>query len=344
MNKKLLIPLALLVLVAGACAKKSATTTGQDAREYLQLWMDKFYPGVNPNSDGLYILEDIPGTGEAWNSELSYVFVDVTIRTIGGTISATTDETLAKQLGTYSIANYYGPKYQMMGDGISYAGVDAMLKGMKLGGFRKAVIPAWMLTTGRYDTQQEYIDACSNSSSLIYEVGLQGQTDDPEKDAADFLTDYVHKNFGADIESVSYISGEDPDSTFWFISDVSGFKEEDKLSETATVNINYTGKLARDGRVFDTSLERTAKDAGIYSADRTYEPQSVTLASSYENITMGSTSSLISGFKGALSLMHWKGQKATVLFTSKHGYTSSGSGDVIPSYAPLIFELEILAD
>ena len=110
MNKKLLIPLALLVLVAGACAKKSATTTGQDAREYLQLWMDKFYPGVNPNSDGLYILEDIPGTGEAWNSELSYVFVDVTIRTIGGTISATTDETLAKQLGTYSIANYYGPK------------------------------------------------------------------------------------------------------------------------------------------------------------------------------------------------------------------------------------------
>ena len=55
-------------------------------------------------------------------------------------------------------------------------------------------------------------------------------------------------------------------------------------------------------------------------------------------------SSLINGFKGALSLMHWKGQKAVAVFSSAHGYGSSGSGNVIPSYEPLIFEIEILPD
>ena len=59
---------------------------------------------------------------------------------------------------------------------------------------------------------------------------------------------------------------------------------------------------------------------------------------------MGTSSSIIDGFKGGISLMKWKGQKATVIFTSKHGYTSSGSGNTIPGFAPLIFELEILAD
>ena len=94
--------------------------------------------------------------------------------------------------------------------------------------------------------------------------------------------------------------------------------------------------------MFDTTLEKVAKDAGIYSASRTYEPQSVSLASTYSDITMGGSSSLINGFKGALYLMHWKGQKANALFTSSHGYSSSGSGSSIPGYASLWFELEIV--
>ena len=38
-----------------------------------------------------------------------------------------------------------------------------------------------------------------------------------------------------------------------------------------TVQIDYTGKL-EDGTVFDTSIEETAKQAGIYNANRTYSP------------------------------------------------------------------------
>lgn len=344
MNKHLLISLAFLGLLAGACAKNNTSTTGQTAREYLQLWIDKYHPGTAANEDGLYILNDIPGTGEVWNSEKKYVYVDITIRSLSGTVSTTTDENLAKQLGTYVKGNYYGPKYQMLGSGVSYAGVDALLKGMKVGGTRQAVVPAWMLTTSRFDSQQKYLDACTSSSHLIYEITLEGQTDDPDADAASFLEQYVHETYGADWKAVSYVSGEEADGSFWFVSDTSAFAGTTHLANDASVSLNYTGILLPGGTVFDTTLEKVAKDGGIFNAEKTYSPQTVKFASSYDSITMGSSTSLINGFKGGLSLLHWKGQKAVVLFTSKHGYTSSGSGNVIPGYAPLLFELEILAD
>ena len=343
MNKKILIPLAAAVcLMAGSCAKKTVSTTGQYAKEYIQLWVDKYYPGINPNENGLYILSDTPGSGDQWDSENPYVLVSSTIRTLDGTISSTTSEELARQLGTYAKGNYYGPKYQTIYEGYSYAGVDAMLQGMRIGGTRKAIIPAWMLTTSRYSTQQEYINNCPASTHLIYELTLEGQTQDPAEDEINNLKRYILTNYG-NIESVVYDKETEADGTFYFISDVTGFKEEDALSTTATVKINYTGKLL-NGTIFDSTIEKVAKDAGIYSASRTYAPKSASLAESYSDITVDDSSSYISGFKGGLSLMKWKGQKATVLFTSKHGYTSSGKGSAIPGYATLIFELEIVAD
>lgn len=344
MNKHLLISLALIGLLAGACAKSSTSTTGQTAQEYLKLWIDKYHPGTTANEDGLYILQDVPGTGEAWNSEKAYVLVNVTIRTLSGTVSTTTNEKLSQQLGTYVKGYYYGPKYQMLGFGTSYAGVDALLKGMKIGGTRTAVVPAWMLTTSRYDTQKEYLDACTSSSHLIYEITLEGQTDNPDAEAASYLEKYVRETYGADIKPVSYVSGEQADTTFWFVSDTTAFAGTEHLASDASVSLNYTGILLPDGSVFDTTVEKVAKDAGIYQASKTYKAQTVQFASSYDSITLGGSSSLINGFKGGLSLMHWKGQKAAILFTSKHGYSSSGSGYVIPGYAPLLFELEILAD
>ena len=342
MNKKVLVFLAVASFLAGACAKSQTSATGEEAREYIQLWMEKYHPGISANSDGLYILSETEGTGEEWNNQKAYVLVHSTIYSLDGTISSTTDSLLYKQLGTFVRGNYYGPRYQTVGSGYSYAGMDALLKGMKIGGRRKAVIPAWMLTTSRYNTQAEYIKNCTLTSHLIYEITLEGQTDDPEKDAADFLANYVHQNYGYDIQSVSYITDEEPDGTFWFISDISGFNEDDKLSETASIEINYTGKLAKNGTIFDTTVRKVAKDNRIYDDTRSYVPLSATMAASYSEITVDQSSSYINGFKGGLHLMHWKGQKAVVLFTSKHGYSSSGSGNAIPGYAPLIFEIEIL--
>ena len=341
MNRHLLLLAAVSGLIAVSCAKSETTTTGQDARTYLNLWMADNHPGILPNADGIYILQETPGTGEAWDSEKYYVFINYTIRTLGGTISATTEENLARQLGTYAVSDYYGAKYQSIGSGLSYAGVDALLKGMRIGGSRTAVLPAWLLTTSRYDKAEDYITYCTNSTHLIYTLTLQGQTDNPETEQTAVLASYVKEHYG-NVESTTYYTDGEADGTFYFISDISGFKEEDKIADYTTVKVNYTGRRL-DGQVFDTTNEIIAKDAGIYTSGKEYTTQSVYLSSNYSEITLGGNS-LIGGFAGGLSLMHWKGQKATVLFTSQHGYSSSGSGSTIPGYAPLVFELEITAD
>lgn len=340
MNKKLILMMAAVSFLALGCAKNQTATTGQDAKEYIQLWMDKYHPGISATKDGLYILSETPGTGLEWTSEAPYVLARTTIRTLDGQVSSTTDENLAKQLGTYVKGNYYGPKYMMLGENYSYAGIDALVEGMRVGGTRKAVIPAWMLTSSRFATQEEYIKTCTSGTSLIYEITLEGFTVNPEQAEKTTLETFVHNRFDG-ASSVSYITDQDPDGTFWFISNASSLKEEDKLEEGASIKINYTGRLL-DGTVFDTTIEKVAKDAGIYNASRTYEPQSVSLASTYSDITLGGSSSLIDGFKGALFLMHYKGEKAHAMFTSSHGYSSSGSGSTIPGYAPLWFELEIV--
>ena len=343
MNRKLvLLAASALCLTLAGCVKDASESTGETARKYLNLWMEANHPDVSAETSGIYILEDIPGTGAQWDQENAYIYASTTIRALNGTISSTTEEAVAKQLGTYSIANYYGPKYQAVGEGFSYAGVDALLTGMKVGGKRTAVVPAWLLTTSRYNTQEEYIKACTSSASLIYTVTLEGQTEDIAEAEKALLAQYVSKNYGS-VSPVSYVDGEDADGTFYFISDTSGFDEEDALASDAKVNLNYTGKLL-SGKVFDTTLEKVAKDAGIYSDSKSYSPVSITFAESYSDIKMGDSGSPIDGFKGALSLMKWKGQKATVLFTSARGYKDSGSGSSIPAYAPLIFELEILED
>jgi len=340
MNSKRFIPVLVTALALCSCAKAVSVSTGEKAREYLSLWMEEFHPGVEPQESGLYILEDVPGTGAAWNGELAYTSVGVTIRQLGGTISSTTDEKLAKQLGTYSKANYYGPKWVQTGEGYSYAGVDALLEGMRQGGSRTAVVPAWMLTTSRYSTQAEYIAACSSSTSLIYTITMDRQVSDIDQEEKRLVDSYVHTHFGPSEPARSYNGGE-ADGTFYFVSDSTAFIGTPMHPTDTTLTLNYTG-MRLDGQIFDTTIERVARDAGIYSNSRTYEPVSITCSSTWSNIQLGGSSSLVNGFKGGLYLMKYDGQKATIIFTSSHGYQTSGSGDVIPAWCPLRFDLEFV--
>ena len=332
--------LAVLGLSAWGCAQETLPSSGEKAYSYLNLWMEKYHPGITPTSAGLYILEDKPGTGELWNFENDYAYVEVTVKNLEGEISSTTDETLSKQLGSYVKGNYYGPRFQAIGEGHSYAGFDALLDGMREGGERTAVVPAWMLTTNRYNTQQEFINASSVSSSLIYSVKFRGQTDDVAQVEKDSLRRYVTRHFG-NVAPVTYKTDESADGTFYFISDVSGFTEDDARGETDNATINYTGRLL-NGQVFDTSLEKVAKDAGIYNASKSYAPMSITFTSNWDGITTNG-SSLKDGFKGGLSLMKFVGQKAVVVFSSDQGYSTTGSGDNIPAWSPLQFEIELVS-
>lgn len=339
--RKLLPVAAVLCLMAAGCAKESTWNTGQKAQAYLTMFMEKYYPDVKPNEDGLYILEEKEGTGEAWHPDSTHIYAEYTIRTLDGTISSSTDAKIAQQLGTYDSSNYYGPRYMAQGNGSSFVGVDMLLDGMKKGGYRKAVIPAWLLNTSRLSSLEAYVNACTTESHLIYELTYHGETGDILRTEVDSLERYVFDQYGIKRDkSISY--GQDAaEGMFYFFSDTTDFAGQPHFPRDTTVKINYTGFLM-NGQAFDTTDEKMAKDHNIfYTTGKTYGPVSVTYSPTIANIKMGNTT-LISGFQGGLSQMVFLGQKATFMFVSQLGYSGSGSGSSIPPYSPLIFEVEIV--
>lgn len=132
-----------------------------------------------------------------------------------------------------------------------------------------------------------------------------------------------------------------------------------------TFTINYTGrrllpkydgngklKEGFDEQIFDTTIEDLAKDAGIYKEGKTYQPVTVKWSENASGITLGG-STVIPGFYTALWNMQYKHKlwdtdkdagyrKAVAIFYSPYGYGVSGSGNMIPAYAPLMFEIEII--
>ena len=332
--------LAVTVLFAG-CAQENTTSTGEQAQEYLELVMSMEYPGLQPDKWGIYILSDTPGTGMEWSADAAFSKLSSTIRSIDGTILSSTEADIAKQLdeNSYKSYNYYGPRYQNTSEGTGYAGLEYLLEGMRVGGHRTAVIPAWLLTTSRFNTKKEYLDACSSSVHYIYEITFEGQCQDINGEEIKELRAYVNEHFGESEKSYIYKSGQS-EGTFYFVSDTSAFKPEDKRADDATLELTYTGRRL-DGQAFDTNDEAVALKEGLFVTEREYEPSSIKFSSTYSSISMDGSSSLVDGFKAGLHKMHWAGQKATVLFVSDLGYGSSGSGNRIPPYAPLIFELEL---
>lgn len=342
MNKflKVLASLAVPALIAG-CAQEKTSSTGEDAREYLDLYMATAYPGVQPDKWGIYILQDTPGTGMEWSSDYPYSYLSSTLRSLDGTITSSTEAAIAQQLdeNSYKTYNYYGPRYQNTAEGTGAAGLEYLLEGMRIGGTRKAIIPSWLITTSRYDSKEKYIEACSSSTHMIYEITLEGQCKDIAQHEIDELRAYVTAHYGESQKSFEFLSGQ-AEGTFYFVSDTTGFKEEDKRADDATLYLTYTGRRL-DGQAFDTNDQAVALKDGLFVPETEYTRSTIKFSATYTSITMDGTSSLIDGFRKGLHKMHWAGQKATVLFVSDLGYSSTGSGERIPPYSPLIFELEL---
>ena len=340
MKRTVIFFTAALCLLWG-CAKKDNSTTGTQAQEYLNLWLSQCHPGVTASSTGVYILEEEVGSGSAWNSETPISLLLTTIRGLGGVITATGHEEYAKQLGTYVEGNYYGPVVTYTQNG--YAGVEALLTGMRIGGTRTAVVPAWLLTTERYSSQKEYLEACTNSTHLIYTITLAGQASDITKWEQNSVEEYIQRNLGSTVQVASFNDDTKEDKLFWFGSNAASAQQgQEAIGSGKKYKLNYTGRLL-NGQVFDTSIEKVAKDNGIYDSSRTYAPVTITTADSYENFALDGSTSIVDGFKGALSLMKYVGEQATVLFTSALGYSTTGRGSTIPPYAPLRFDLEIVS-
>lgn len=100
-----------------------------------------------------------------------------------------------------------------------------------------------------------------------------------------------------------------------------------------TAMVDYTGqltfkKVSGGLNVFDTSIEKIAKETMSPNPMKQYGPAAIPLSEG-----------IAKGFVEALQLIG-KGGKITAILPSKLGYGEQGGGP-IPPYAPLVFDIEI---
>ncbi len=339
--KKIIKTVGYVILAAAAfsCAKVASVGPNDANKRYFDAWMKLNHPDLKPTGLGIYVLEEEEGTG-ATILEDGFVYVDYVITDLEGNISDYTDKNTAKQLGQYDTANFYGPRVITTIEETIPAGVAEAVIGMKEGGRKKIIIPSWLMSYSAYDTEEEYLANSSSSASSIYDITVRTFTDSIQKHEIELIEKYMKENPEIFNDKMSN------DTTGFYyqpLSDDSDLSFEEFPSDT-TIYINYTGRLL-SGLVFDTTYERVAKDNGIYSTSRTYEPVQINWGENWSDITMGSdnATSIISGFALTLWQMHPM-EKGIGIFYSPLGYSYSGSGNSIPGYSPLIFEIEIVAE
>lgn len=327
-----------MCMLAASCTKEGETVPNETQKLYLEAWMETNHPGVNPSGMGIYILEDDnAGTGQTWDSDYPYVIVDYTVTSLSGTISSTNSEKLSRQLGTYNKAASYDPVIWTTGKGYSYAGVDEILSGMKVGQTRKAVIPNWLLTQKRYSSAEDYYKVAVDASPIIYTITLRGMTKDLKKYCTDRLHSYVRSEISPTADSLFYNKADGTRLGFYYHTTKQP-RPDSTFKTGDVIYVNYVGRRL-DGQVFDTNLADTAKVHGIWSSSSSYKPMEVTYSTTYTDIKQGSTA-LISGFQAAILRMTAY-EEATTLFYYGLGYGGTAQ-TLIPSYSSLCFELKLV--
>lgn len=335
MMKKNIIWIALAAAVLAGCAKAPSKGLNEDSKAYLESWIKIFHPDAQKTPMGAYILSDVPGSGPAIGSEdvSPYVCVNYTIKSLDGTVKSTNSMAMSQQIGTYDKNNFYGPKIWSRPDYGVYAGIEEALSTMKLFGRRTVMIPGWLLSSKKYSSAEEYFKKGSGTEA-IYEIEPVEIIKDIVQWEIDSISLYMVRNYDNITPADSIKRG------FFYVrtgepADTCGFHKD------TTIYINYTGRLL-NGTVFDTTIKDTAKFYGIYDPTKTYEPQRVLAKPEFEETSMGeSGSSIITGFAYTIYQMH-SFEKGTGVFHSAYGYKSSGSGENIPPYSPLRFDIEVV--
>ena len=332
----------------GSCAKNASVGVNEADKIYFDAWLSINAPEAERAGRGIYVLPEYTkeGTGTTVETD-GFAILRYVIRNLDGTISSFTDKQYAEQLGTYDPSAYYGIQVQTTTPETIRAGVYDAIIGMKAGGSKRFIVPEWLMSYSDYATEDEYLAQETEYSSSIYEITVM--------DFAKNINDWQLQKMEECFSNPEFCNGaftetqiEDSTSLGFYFKMLNKVESENEFPTDTTIYINYTGQLLDlpdyygDGLVFDTTIENLAKDNYIYSSSKTYEPMPVKWGETHSDITLDG-SNVVSGFSQTL----WNmvncapGTKAIGVFYSDLGYGYNGSGS-IPSYAPLVFEIEIV--
>ncbi len=338
--KKTFRTIAYIALAALAFGCAKAVTEGPNAANirYFEAWMKLNHPDLKPTGLGIYIIpeEEVEGTGAEVKKD-GFVYMSYTVTDLEGNISAYTEEETAKKLGEYSRMRYYGPEVLTTTPGTIQAGINEALEGMKVGGHRRVIIPNWLMSYNVYDSAEKYREASTTASHTICDITITDYADSINTHEVSLIEKFIREN-PLNYEFDSRMSN---DTTGFYYQPIEEGLTDVQLTTSSKIYIKYTGRLL-NGTVFDSNDEKTAKDNGIYSTSKSYEPLQVNWGEEYTDITLGSgSSSVVPGFAMTIWKMHPQA-KGIGIFFSPLGYSYQGSGATIPGYAPLIFEIELV--
>ena len=339
--KKIIPILSIAAALFASCAKTVSTNTGSFEAQALSAYMEKYYSGAYEKTTmGAYVFtaDEVAGTGEQYGSQ-AYIRVHYTTEDRAGRFSQSTLADVNKKNDNYNSRYYYGPKVVYCAENSLKAGVEELLTGngttlgpMKIGGTRKALIPGHLMTLARYESEAEYIENVSGTEA-VYTVTLVDAFTDVEKWEKDSLARYIAANYPDAVEDTEIGGG-------WYFVLTREKADAEALAANSDVYCYYT-LMDLAGRIIDTNVEKVAKDNDIDSSSSTYIPSLINWNADYTKITMTtSETDVVDGFANAfLHLKQYEAGKA--IFWSGLGYSSTGSGNLIPAYSPLCFDIEL---
>lgn len=333
--------IALLSVLCAGCAQEETVGKNEGAKRYFDGWVavqKQKHPEYlwQQTALGSYILEWTDGTGASTGDpdDFPYIRYTQTTTDLEGNVASTTDALVSQKINNYHENYYYGPVISYRGSNNIYAGVEEIIGKMKVGGRVKAVVPGWLLTYKRYGSAEKYLEKTTGTNA-IYDIRVKDVIGDVEKWEIDSLSRYIAgKTDMAPADSSKY---------GFYYKQLRAPSSDRNMPSDTTVYINYVGRLL-NGLVFDTNVADTAKLYGIYSSSKSknYKPSQINWSDDYTKITMSSdATSIIDGFGLAISRMK-SHEKGRAIFWSGRGYTYKGSGDAIPAFSPLIFDIELV--
>lgn len=313
-----IVCLAVVAVSLFSCAEEKEESERSIHERILGAYVKEEYPNAQILPSGLVVIETQEGTGKTLNNREAGYF-EYTTRSLSNEVVETTDEQLAREIGTFAHTNYYGPKMFETGYKSTYKGLEEIMVGMKIGGKAKFILPPWLSVTGNNGNRWE------ESNSLIYEIELKEVISVIDTWEADTMRRYA----------ATHYPGLDTLSSHFYLKKLNNIQHKDTL-ESATLNVRYIGRLL-DGWVFDTNIADTAKKYGIYNPENDYNALEFKWNDDLE--TMEKDNSMVRGFCMALKEMNY-GDIAFTMFGSKYGYDYRGKSPIGP-YQPLIFWLEV---
>lgn len=326
MNFKLSLKRALIFAAAAvvilSCAKDAKSDKDAVEKRVLSAHIKSVYKdSINPLPSGVYLIINKKGSGKKVE-ENSSVFIRYSVLDLNNVYKQTNVEEIAKNVGGFSYASYFGPSLFELGNYSMMVGLEEAFMKLNEGSVARIIIPSWASKLN-YEGAEKRL-----SSPEVYDVEIVRVIEDYAWYELDTLQKFSNLNYQG-LDSLK--------RGFYFKSLKEG--EGDSVKVGSKISYNYVGRLL-DGFVFDTNIEDTARKYKIYNPEKTYSPVRHTVKEvGAESSSDGA--SVVDGFGLALLEMKYGG-RAVTFFSSDWGYgtTSQSFG----KKQQMHFYIEVLED